>query len=104
MPVLCASALCKRRHALGITQKELAFYLGLHKADIERLESQDSEISESLLSRLCGTLSCQTSRLTEPSGDALTRADMEAILAFSRLTPKKRRAVAEIILQLSRPC
>lgn len=104
MPVLCARALCKRRHALGITQKELAFYLGLHKADIERLERQDGEIAESLLRRLSGALSCQASSLTAPPAGALTRADMEAILAFSRLTPAKRRAVAEIILQLSRPC
>lgn len=103
MPTLCARALRQRRHALGLTHKELAYYLGLQKADIERLEARDEEISTPLFSRLCGALACDAQLLAAREADALTASDMQAILAFSRLTPEKRRAVAQIILQLSRP-
>lgn len=103
MKTLCARALRSRRRALGITQKELAFYLGLHKDDIERMESADAGVSDDLLARLSGALSCGAERLLVPPEDALTRADMEALLTFARLTPEKRRAVAEIIRQLARP-
>ena len=103
MPMLCARALRQRRHALGITQKELAFYLGLMKADVERMEAQDEEISAPLFSRLCGALACDAKLLTAREAGALTQADMQAVLAFSRLPPEKRRAVAQIIFQLSRP-
>jgi transcriptional regulator with XRE-family HTH domain len=88
-----------RKHR-GLTQEQLAGRIGMHSANLSKLESGTIAYTQDNLEKLAVELACQPSDLI--TRDPLDPSEEELIATFHQLPPEKRHEFLELFRMMAK--
>ena len=102
LALIVGENIAARRRRLGLSQARLAQILGIGKEALFRMEKGAISPKMGRLRSVADALECTVADLVrEPDADAAEH--LAAIAeAFKRLTPERRKAVVDIVAELTR--